>query len=272
MSHRTEPASAAQQPRLSEFTGVLEHVTLRGIAGGAAVFLGVVYAYGALIKAGELHGAGQTVSETLPLIPLEQLLVLGINEFLPLGAAAFALLLLVMWLIERLNASTISRDGARPVEAAKGPLKAKSTRRTNVLIICAVAWAIYAVVSTSWVSWLLFAEIIAGSWYASSKHTTPRGNAVFLLLAMTLFFAALAYFAPDPLPKVRLATHKGRVVTGELIATTGSTWYIGIADKQWTAIQSESIERVKVSSVEKETPESIYHAITGHRLFGLGPD
>ena len=43
-----------------------------------AVAVGVLYTLGALYKAAQLHGAGLSVDDTLPLVPLQQLLTRGI--------------------------------------------------------------------------------------------------------------------------------------------------------------------------------------------------
>lgn len=252
-----------------DLTGWLQYFSLRTIAGGAAVFLGAIYAYGAVIKAGQLNDADQSVTDTLPLVPLEQLLVAGINELLPLLAAAFILSMLVIALAERVNAGMGKQKSRETSDGKKDIRSDPTTRRPSprwakyFWISAAVLWLIWAAFTASWASLLLFAEITAGSWYAASHWTTPRGNAIFTLMAVSLYFVALAYFAPDPLPRVEMKLSNGSEVHGALIASTGATWYLATGDHRWTAIQSSKMEKVSVEAVEKETPESVYHAITG---------
>jgi hypothetical protein len=246
--------------------------SIRTIAGAAAFFLGLVYAYGAVIKAGELHDAGQAIGDTLPLVPLEQILVLGINQLLPVAVSIGVILLCGMAWFGRTRKSEDEEEGDPDPEAEDDAEDDAGTGNSGWLFwVIVIPVYVYLFVAVSWTTWLLLAEIIAVSWYARTNDATVQRYAVFASVAIAVFFTALAWFDPSPLAHVRIKTSDGRVITGSLVATTGTTWYVGTSDKHWTAVQASEIGRVQVSAVKKETKESIYYAITGHRLFGLGP-
>jgi hypothetical protein len=63
------PASMSFQPRDAFVV----------VPGFAAIGLALLYGTGAVIKSGQLRGADQNVRDTLPLVPLEQVLALGIG-------------------------------------------------------------------------------------------------------------------------------------------------------------------------------------------------
>jgi hypothetical protein len=258
-----EGSATEQQPKNKR---LFDDLSLKAIAGTAAVFLGAIYAYGAIIKAGQLHGAGLVVSDTLPLVPLEQILVLGINQLLPVGVATLAIFLVAMAFLDR-NEPLFGRDEDDDELSEKG----RARLVWSVRAFTGAVW-IWLFVAASWTSWLLLAELTVVGWYARAEHSTRRSYAIFASMAVIVFFACSAYFDPSPLPDVRLTKQDGTIVKGDLIATTGSTWYVGKGDKSWTAVQAREVERVRVTAVKKDEKESIFHAITDHRLFNLGPE
>jgi hypothetical protein len=271
MSDDKRPTARSIPGPVSE-RSIFERLSLKSIAGGAAVFLGAVYAYGAVIKAGELHAAGQSVGDTLPLVPLEQILVLGIDRLLPVGIAILVTVLVGMGFVNRLRRPATDRDA--DTESTDDSARESNAEKRGRLIFRAVLGGIFIVLlfTAEWTIWLLMAEIWAVGLYAEAEHSTLRTYMIFTTIALIVYFSAVAWFDPSPLPHVRLTTRQDRVIAGDLIAATGSAWYIGVADKQWTAVQTREIEQVRASAVKKKRKQSIYHAITGHRLFNLGPE
>lgn len=246
---------------------IFDGLSLRLLAGSAALFLGVIYAFGAIIKAGELRGADQRVGDTLPLVPLEQLLVLGINSILPLGAVAIVLLLILMALTERAAASVSKAEASKKPRSKR--LK-KGVPRWLAWSILGI-WFVFAFVSVQWIGWVLFAQLFAGTRYARSRHTTPKANVLFTSFALTITFAGMAYLAPAPLPQIDIRTYRDRNIKGELIATSGNTWYIALAKERWMAVEGRTIQRVDVSARDKEEQKSLYEELTGSNFLGLGP-
>lgn len=264
----SKASDGADRPATAgELAVLFDGLSLRLLAGTAALLLGAIYAYGAIVKAGELRAAGQAVGDTLPLVPLEQLLVLGINAVLPLAAVAIVLLLIVMALTERVAAH------ASDAEAGAKEPKSRPRKRLPrwVVWVGAGFWLAWTFVSVEPIAWILFAQILAGSWYARSRHTTPKANALFGLSAVTITLAAMAYLSPAPLADISLTTYGGRELDGELIAATGTNWYIALADDRWTAIEGRTVERVDVTAGEKGKQHSLYEEITGSNFLGLGP-
>ena len=264
----TEPPGGTGLPRSKHFLG---DFSLSGVAGAAAVILGSIYAYGAVVKAGELHGAGLPVTNTLTLVPLEQILVAGIDKVIPIGVGVLVVTLIAMafldWRPEKKSENEQDKAGDDQAE------EESQSRRFNSVawVLTFLAWGFMAVAS-SWTFLLLLVELTVVSWYASLTHTTRRTYATFAVSALIVFYAASAWFDPSPLPQAQLTKRNGDVVKGNLIAANGSTWYVGTGDKEWVAVQAREFKDSLVKAVHKDQNESLYHALTGHRLFGLGPE
>ena len=68
----------------------------QGLTGIAAVLLGLTYAIGASLRAGELREAGVDVRDGLAVIPIEQLLTRGIDALLDPGNVIVLLTLVLL--------------------------------------------------------------------------------------------------------------------------------------------------------------------------------
>jgi hypothetical protein len=258
-----EPPSDQEPPARIRSKHIVGDFSFSGVAGTAALFLGAIYAYGAVVKAGELHGAGLPVGNTLTLIPLEQILVVGIDKVIPIAVAVLIIVLLAMAFL----------DGGPATENETDPAEEKAHNRIKfgLRILTFASW-VFIAIAASWTLLLVIVEGTVIGWYASTEHSTRRTYAIFSTSAVVVAFAALAWFDPSPLPEAQLTKRNGEVVKGDLIATTGSTWYVGTGDKEWVAVQARELEDSVVKGVHKKQNESLYHAITGHRLYGLGPE
>lgn len=269
-SPSSKPAAAAEPRPDSErptsrvrSKHIVSDFSLSGVAGTAALLLGAIYAYGAVVKAGELHGAGLPVGNTLTLVPLEQILVVGIDKVIPIVVAALVVVVLAMAFLDRAP----EQEG----EADQAQERTESRIKASIQILTLVCW-VFIAIAAPWTLLLLLVESTVVGWYASTEHSTRRTYAIFSVSAVIVFFAALAWFDPSPLPEARLTKRSGEVVKGDLIATTGSNWYIATGHKEWVAVQAREIEDSRVKAIHKEQNESLYHAITGDRLLGLGPE
>ena len=168
------------------------------VPGFAALGLGLLYATGAVIKAGQLRGEGLNVRDTLPLVPLEQILALGIGTLVTslIWVVVFAAL---VWLY----------IGWKPPPPQQIHVKQGTftVLRVSSLVLTAFAVAVwfyavpfFAAIGTS-------AAIFLGS---TIDRWRPRGRRYVVYILVGYFVIVLAartggaYFSPEPLPHVTL--------------------------------------------------------------------
>jgi hypothetical protein len=183
--------------------------TLRHAGGIAALTLGAVYAYGALEKATELHGADQTVRDTLPLVPLEQLLVTGISEFLLFGGVLVITGALALWYAE-FRARRPSQDRSeKGDEARERETRTQAERRRSGPWLGWLYWGALAFLAFSGI--FLFPPIalfLAVYIYVLNELTPPARELGRYVAFFALSWAALtlitAYFEPEKLPQASL--------------------------------------------------------------------
>jgi hypothetical protein len=92
------------------------------LPGFAALGLGVLYAAGAVIKTGQLQDAELVVRDTLPLVPLEQILALGIGAIASSTLAVGSLVFLAgfyLWATREQESSSILIPKKRPASRVK---------------------------------------------------------------------------------------------------------------------------------------------------------
>jgi membrane protein implicated in regulation of membrane protease activity len=247
-------------------------VTVRGYAGFAAAVLGSVYVYGALIKATQFHGANQSVTDTLPLVPLEQVLLAGINASLLLIVVAIFGALVILAIREMRE----RRGSDAPKKEREAPKKREEKDRTwmerhflHVLwVFAAAGWLFLLMVSplSMLVTFIYFAVFLWWRW----PPLIPRGRWL-IVLAVLFVCVTLAqnFFNPKPLPEVKLTTSDGRVVEGDLLVNTNSTWYVGTGDHKFEAVEAADVESALVETQDRKDEKSVFEELTGGKLFGL---
>jgi len=236
---------------------------LAGLGGLAACGLGFVYGYGALEKATELHGANQDVTNTLPLVPLQQLLVAGISRVLPLGA------IVVFGIAGYLALEALEARGTLP---AKRNRASSPRSRATADRIDQILWLVFLPLFSLFLfffappwGFLLILQLVAQRFLL--PHLSRARSAIFLILLLGLFTLSYSYLSPNPLPKASLRTQDGKRVSGDLIATDSGTWYIGTDRHRFVAIQNADIRgNVRVQSVKHNEGRSTFDMISGSHL------
>jgi hypothetical protein len=199
-----------------------------------AVFVGILYTVGAVLTTGQLRRANLVVRDTLPLVPLPQLLGRGMSVFLKPFAGLLAIVLVFIAVlvlgdrIERALERRMSGATARAIVIVAGVAVLALLSPPQV----AVGVAACALVLALWVlgrlplreSLLLFAG----------------------LAALTLL--ALAFYRPEPLATVTIRTATHGVVHGDLITTANGTWYVGQGRRNFLAIEGSDIRSLEVDS------------------------
>lgn len=236
---------------------------LAGLGGLAACGLGFVYGYGALEKATELHGADQVVTNTLPLVPLQQLLVAGISKVLPLGA------IVLFGFAFYLTVEALEARGTLPVKRSQPP---SPRSRDTAERIDRILWLVFLpgfslfifFFAPPW-GFLLIVQMVAQRFLL--PHLSKTRSAIFMILLLGLFTLSYSYLDPNPLPTASLRTKDGRRISGDLIATDGGTWYVGMGPHRFVAIQSDDIAgSVQVESVKHNEGISFFDTISGSHL------
>lgn len=247
-------------------------IAIRGYAGLAAVVLGSVYVYGALIKATQFHGADQSVTDTLPLVPLEQVLLAGVNASLLLIVVAIFASLAVLFIQEVRG----RRQSDAPAKKREAPKKRDRKDQTwmerhflHILwTILGVGWLFLVMASPP--SMIVTVTYIAVFlWWRWPPLISRRRWALVLAVLFVCVTLAQNYFTPKLLPEVKLTTTGGRVVKGELLVHTDSTWYVGTGDHEFEAVEAATVESATVESRDRKDDESIFEELTGEKLFGL---
>jgi hypothetical protein len=241
--------------------------SLRGYAGLTALVLGGVYGYGALKKATELRGAHQTVRDTLPLVPLEQLLVTGITAALGIAAVLiFGLLLALViaeWQVRREETPTERPEGDGDGFWSRASSYAPVVLGLSILIVLLIGTV---------AAYLLVAQVTLITWFSSTAHLRRRMYLAGVVTVGVATLLVLNYLDPDPLPKASITTERGDHVGGSLIAATGDTWYVAIADQHFVAVRADEVRKATVESLKDEDEESVFEQVTGSKFLGLPLD
>ncbi|HEX8741817.1 MAG TPA: hypothetical protein VF712_01670 [Thermoleophilaceae bacterium] len=208
---------------------------LTALPGVAAVFLGALYAIGALLTMADLRGAGLRVRDTMPLIPIEDLLARGI------GTAIFLSGLLAIAALELAARAALERDDADPL----------GLMLWLTLLVIGCGAAVTAIVT---VPWILAASICAAivvffgaQWLIGSW--TPWLAALVIVTGLAIDNLA----APAPLPRAALAIENAPPMSGGLIAVNEGAWYLA-GDGSVEVVGDGRVESASVASEERGSP------------------
>jgi hypothetical protein len=205
-----------------------------------AVFVGILYTVGAVLTTGQLRRANLVVRDTLPLVPLPQLLGRGMSVFLKPFAGLLAIVLVFIAVLVL---------GSRLERALERRTEGWSTGRRRAARAGAIvlAVAVLALLSPPQVAIGVAAcALVLALWVLGRL---PLREALLLfagLAALTLL--ALAFYRPEPLATVTIRTSTHGVVHGDLITTANGTWYVGQGRRNFVAIEGSDIRSLEVDS------------------------
>jgi hypothetical protein len=185
---------------------------LMGLPGIVALFLGGLYALGAMLTMADLRGAGLRVRDALPMIPLEELLSRGIGIAVAAGVALLALM-----------AFAACWQGFYSAESGSRP-QALWWVAGNVLLYCSLALALYALPVVLGAALVLayLALFVFNTWLP----TNPRLDLAVAYVVVLAGFALHAFVAPRPLPVASLKLEGGTAVSGPLVSMSGGRWRV----------------------------------------------
>lgn len=223
---------------------LVERLSLLPLA--IAIFVGILYTIGAVLTTGQLRRANLVVRDTLPLVPLPQLLGRGMSVFLKPFAGLLVIVLVFIavlvlgdrierWLQQRMSGRT-----ARAIVVAAGVAALALLSPPQV----AIGLAACALVLALWVLGKL-----------------PLRESLLLFAGITaLMLLGLAFYRPEPLATVTIRTSTRGTVHGDLITTANGTWYIGQGRRNFAAIAASDIQSLEVDS-GPHSPKPIFRRI-----------
>ncbi len=239
---------------------------LRTVAGTAVLLLGAAYLFGALTKATQILGAGQVVTDTLPLVPLEQLLVLGIIQSIPVVVVTVLLLFAVLIWNEYAE-----RRAARPFQMSLSEIKKPRPRRTSdrvrwALILFSAAgtvgWAYYCLASPP-TAFLVTGLALLIAWWRKPPEIPVWRWIVVVVTTWLVATLALSYLDPASMPRANLQLRDGKAIEGDLLVATSATYVVGTGDRKFMSVPVGEIRDVDLESPEDNS------STTSEILFGV---
>jgi hypothetical protein len=253
-----------------------------------------------MLKIAELGNAGLKIRDTLPLIPLEQILARGIGTVVFAGLL-FPTLAVGLLVGVRVAERSTRRVRAKPsdqeseldevkrdLEAAqRGDVAAyqrvvdqmnqihRQVRRLSwrvylLLLIAAIALLAVTAVSSLQVALggaLLLVGIVVTNVKPPDSLRELRLLVRPIALASGCFLlgAVLAAFInPAPLPEARLAGPTG-AITGGLVTTTDQRWVLRLAPDRLSVLPAERVREARVTQFDND--ESVVELVTGWKPF-----
>jgi len=217
-----------------------------------ALSVGALYTVGAVVTTGQLRRAHLVVRDTLPLVPLPQLLGRGMSVFLKPFAGVLAIALVFVaavifgeWIESALEARSRGwTQSRRRMMRSTGVLVGVSALALLSPLDVAIGVACCSLVLTLWVL----------------DVTRLRPALLLFAAAAGVMLLALSFYRPEPLARVTIERRQEPVISGDLITTAGSTWYLGQGHRNFVAVLPSDVRWVQVDSGPHSTPP-IYRLI-----------
>jgi hypothetical protein len=223
------------------------------VPGIAALGLALLYATGALIKTAQLRESGIRVEDGLPLVPIEQLLAMGI------GTVTSAFLLLAAWglAIAMLINLALKNRQKTPAERPRG--FSPRTERVFAIGSLIVGLALLIVGLTIASIYEVLTGLIALPFVIRAFPAYSRGEVrrmATLLVAAYLSLVGVnvleTWDSPPPLPLTDIQTRDGLPVTGFLIVARDDAWFLTNESGIFFSVPTDRIKETKVASLPSE--------------------
>jgi hypothetical protein len=227
----------------------------------AVVVVGALYAMGFIVRGARLADAGISVGDALPLIPLEQLLAEGVSVVLPslgllaiLGIAALPPVIAISRLPPATDLPTPTRGGAAAAQWALAvPFVIVAVFVTPIQAVCVGLIGAYAI------------DGIGRYVRATDRDRVVRVIGVtFVIVSYALTAGATIadrITAPEPLPIVEVTPIRGNGIRGELIASSGTVFYLKAANHTIAAVPNQRVDRAEFARQGRFGPRRVYQLI-----------
>lgn len=211
-----------------------------------AAGVGVLYAVGAVLTTAQLRTADLAPRDTLPLIPLSQLLGRGMSVFLKpfAGVLAVGVVYLGALLVgEQIEVKLRERFGRRGADQRRWP-RALVVGAAAALLVLVSPGDVAGAIAVSCAVLLLWVFRLA----------RLRATLLVWAGAATIALLVVSFYRPQPLPKVSLVAASGRTVEGDLVTVSGGTWYVGERERQFVAMRGDDIRSARICSPHATPP------------------
>jgi hypothetical protein len=229
MPATNEPGSTDSAHAIRSFASVA--ATLPGLA---ALLLGLLYALGALLEMADLRGAGLRVGDSLPLLPVTDLLSRGIGVAVGAGVALLGL-------------AGFALSYRRYYDApAESTIEMVWWFAGMWLVAVALTLAIYFLPLVLGVGILLG---VAVCMVLDMRSSNPGGKELACAFAVVvLAFAVHAVVAPRPLPGTNVRLKTGGTVSGSLITSANNRWALEAPRGRIRVIADDEVRAVQITS------------------------
>jgi len=231
-----------------------------------AIGLGGIYAFGAISVLGQFQAADLDALQTMPLVPIDQILARGIGAItqaaaLSLPFALFGAIGVFKW-DEQKAAAKKPKDEGSQENGEDG--SARSFWILLALILAAVLFVpsdYLSILGFGLGSMIVVINAVRKKLTAEGRlwrsHAFVAGYAAFVLTAT----ATGSIVRADPLPKASLALKRGTTATGGLLASTGSGWYIARNNGNVIAIPAGNVKSVEIVYSDAKTDASLFNEL-----------
>jgi hypothetical protein len=208
--------------------------------------VGILYTVGAVLTTGQLRRANLVVRDTLPLVPLPQLLGRGMSVFLKPFAGVLAIALVFLAVV--LLGESIERALER--RTAGWNVRRRHGARAGVVIAGVAALVLLSPPEVA--IGVAACAVVLLLWVRGALHL--RQSLLLFAAVTALMLLALAFYRPEPLARVTVRTTTQGTVRGDLITAASGTWYIGQHQRDFVAISGSDIRAIKVESGPHSSP------------------
>lgn len=238
-----------------------------------ACALGGIYALGAVSIFGQFHAADLDAVQTMPLVPIDQILARGIGAIINqalLGLLALAFAYAISAIEDIRDAKAVKESGTSSV-----PQKAEESGGTGVGgrlgIVLPVVVAFAGFFLPLGLVTMLGAGILAMQAVIPRVRDTMvrRGYVKWRAYAFLAGYGAFllasavlgAFTRASPLPITTLTKRIGAPVHGGLVAVNGSNWFVAKPDGKILTIPENTVARVTISYSDDVEDESIFQML-----------
>jgi hypothetical protein len=218
--------------------------------------LALIYALGAVAVYGQLRHAGLNALQTMPLVPVEQLLGRGIGSLVSIFGRALTNFVLAVLMVAAYWSDRDERVIVHPKDWSKW------------MWLLPISFAFIAIFG-SWGLALVVSVGLATQWGAlaiAGVNSLGGVKALVLvasasLLSLVPMSLAVSLVEPSPLPRIEIIRTDGTTVHGELVAETGNVWYVAKPDHTIGAIPNGYVSRTSIEYEDRDTTPSLWSEV-----------
>lgn len=230
-----------------------------------ALGLGCIYAFGAISVLGQFESADLDALQTLPLVPIDQILARGIGSITQVAILSLPVALFGAVGVFRWDEEAASRARSKSKDSApEGQTRTMPNRLLLLLMLLIVGALLF--VPSDFLTILVFGlasmgvaiRVVRKRLLAEGRlwrtQAFVAGYTAFVLVAT----ASGSLVRSAPLPEASLRLERGGMLNGGLVASTGSTWYLAREDGEVLGVPTENVVRSEITYLDPETDSSLF--------------